>query len=275
MANGRMLQRKITKNRQINELSSDTCRLAYTWMIPFIDKEGRTHGDPAIVKATVFPRRDDVTTAEMAAYIQEWHDAGLVVIYQSNGDQYLYFLGFDASQPGLRKDREPDSELPAPPAELIRQTAGCLPDDCRMIDGKLPDDFRQNAGLIKEKLIKENQIEVNLKDDEVGILIPLARAFTQSTGLPEGTGGLRWLEGLDKLHALGATPEDVTAAVDRMNEINYTIASPLSLVNTCAGIIAKRKGKGGKPVKEYKTDDPDYVMLEYADGTRERVKKDA
>ena len=119
---------------------------------------------------------------------------------------------------------------------------------------------------------EQNRIE---SDSEVGILIPLARAFTQATGLPEGTGGRRWVEGLDKLHALGATPEDLTAAVERMNEINYTIASPMSLVSTCAGIIAKRKGKGGKPIKTYKTDDPDYVMLEYADGTRERVKKNA
>jgi hypothetical protein len=84
-----------------------------------------------------------------------------------------------------------------------------------------------------------------------GILIPLARAVSKATGLPEGTGGRRGVEGLEKLLAMGATPDDIQAAVERMNEIGYTIAGPQSLVNTCAGIIAKRKG-ATKPKKDYR-----------------------
>jgi DnaD/phage-associated family protein len=125
MARGRFVSKAIISDRGVHGLSSDTCRLAFTWLITTADKEGRTVGEPELLLAMLFPRRFDVTPEMMTGFIQEWTDAGFVVVYQaSDGDQYLQFVNFEKHQVGLRKDREPKSDYESP-------------DKCRIIAGSL------------------------------------------------------------------------------------------------------------------------------------------
>jgi len=60
-----MITNAICADKRINQLCDDTSRLAFTWLITFADCEGRTYGDPAMVRSMLFPRRDDVTIARM------------------------------------------------------------------------------------------------------------------------------------------------------------------------------------------------------------------
>lgn len=115
MARGRMIANAVTTDKRVSDLSDDTSRLAFTWLVTFADCEGRTYGDPALVRSMLFPRRDDVTASRMAAYLQEWHDAGLIVWYEAKGDKWVWFPAFDKNQPGLRKEKEQPSVVPAPP----------------------------------------------------------------------------------------------------------------------------------------------------------------
>lgn len=147
MARGRMINQKITQDLRIHQLSDDTSRLAFTWLISFADCEGRTPGDPALLRSLLFPRRDDITANQMGAYIQEWANIGLIIWYEAKGEKWIQFPGFDKNQTGLRKEREPASEIPAPPTEID----GDLPDDSRKIDGDLPDDGGLNRKESKEK----------------------------------------------------------------------------------------------------------------------------
>lgn len=133
MASGRMIGKKIGCSKQVHDLSSDTCRLAYTWTIPHLDKEGRIHGDASILKSLIFPRRIDVTPEMMQDFITEWAINGLVQMYEVQGDIYLFFPSFKKNQPGLRPEKEPDSILPAP-------------DEGRQIDAILPPKVRRNGG---------------------------------------------------------------------------------------------------------------------------------
>ena len=114
MARGRMINSKITRNKAINDLSDDTSRLAFTWLVTFADVDGRCNGDPALVRSLVFPRRTDVTVEQMAGYIQEWADAGLVVWYEAEGDLWIAFPSFEENQRGLDRRKEPASDIPAP-----------------------------------------------------------------------------------------------------------------------------------------------------------------
>jgi hypothetical protein len=177
MARGRFITNEITKDKRINDLSNDKSRLAFTWLITFADSEGRTHGDPALVRSMLFPRRTDVTVEQIEACIREWADAGLIVWYEAEGDQWIYFPNFEKHQVGLRKDREPASAIPAPP-EIPEppQTSepdpgqgpesGCEPAaDPAEGSGSHPDNIRKDAGedpderrlkLIKENLIKDS-----------------------------------------------------------------------------------------------------------------------
>ena len=144
MARGRFLSNEITKDKRINDLSSDTSRLAFTWLIAFADCEGRTHGDPALVRSIIFPRRTDISIKQIEALIKEWHNAGLIVWYEADGDYWIHFPKFEKHQVGLRKDREPSSSIPAPPARIDGEV---LPDDCRKDDGQLPEESPVNVKL--------------------------------------------------------------------------------------------------------------------------------
>lgn len=115
MAKGRIIVNAIAADKRVNALSDDTSRLAFTWLITFADREGRTYGDPAMVRSMLFPRRTDVTTEQVECYISEWAQAGLIVWYEAGGDQWIFFPAFEKHQKGFDSRHEPQSTVPAPP----------------------------------------------------------------------------------------------------------------------------------------------------------------
>jgi hypothetical protein len=125
-----MITNQICRDKAIHQLSDDLSRLAFTWLITFADCDGRVFGDPAIIKSILFPRREDISTNKMTTYITEWATAGLIVWYGCKGDQWIYFPKFEKNQPGLRKEREPSSDIPIYSAATCRIIAGCLPEEC-------------------------------------------------------------------------------------------------------------------------------------------------
>jgi hypothetical protein len=143
-----MITNQICRDKAVHNLSDDLSRLAFTWLITFADREGRVFGDPAIIRATLFPRREDISIEQMTAYVTEWSKAGLIVWYECDGDQWICFPKFEKHQPGLRKDREPNSDIP-----------DYLSEDCRIIDGCLSDECL--VKLREDKLSKENRREEN------------------------------------------------------------------------------------------------------------------
>lgn len=113
MAKGRFISKEICLDKKVNELSDGYSMVGFTWLITHTDCEGRTYGDPAIVKSLIFPRRIAITVEMIAGYIQEWEEVGLIITYQVNGDQYIEFPNFGKHQVGLRKEREQASHIPA------------------------------------------------------------------------------------------------------------------------------------------------------------------
>jgi len=55
MARGRFISNDVINDKEINDLSSDTCRLAYVFLITIADREGRVAGD-----LTWTPKRDKI-----------------------------------------------------------------------------------------------------------------------------------------------------------------------------------------------------------------------
>ncbi len=104
MARGRIIANDITKDKRVSDLSDDTSRLAFTWLVTFADCEGRTHGDPALIRSILFPRREDITIKQMEVYIREWADLGLVIWYECNGDKWIQFPAFAKHQKALTRD---------------------------------------------------------------------------------------------------------------------------------------------------------------------------
>lgn len=164
MANGRMLQRKISVNADIPRLVAMVdaelgaghgayAALTYTWCIAHLDCEGRMHGDPVVVKSTVLTRIAAVTPEHVHAYLLAAARVGLVDYYEAEGDRWLAFPGFDANQPGLRKDREADSTIPGPETgnPVTNPGVGATPELLRSESGVLPDQLPPNRSERKRR----------------------------------------------------------------------------------------------------------------------------
>ena len=225
MARGRMITNLICKDKKVHALSDDTARLLFTWLITVADCEGRTYGDPAIVKATIFPRRTEITAERVDGYLNEMYMLGLIVRYIVDDEQYISFPAFEKNQIGLRKDRESKSEIPAPP---LRSKSGVTPEE------------------VPVKLIEVNGIEDNLnenKEIEDGVaafsLNELNTAFIKAAKMNPFQLD-KWSKALEELERMGATPDDVTLAVESTIK-NYPISGPWSILKSTAIAMSKRR----------------------------------
>jgi len=270
MARGRLISNEITRDKKVNDLSDDTCRLAFTWLISFADKEGRTHGDPALVRSQLFPRRSDVTIEQMETYIKELHDAGLIIWYQAEGDWWITFPKFSDHQPGLRKDRESVSMIPPPPGVCDppdkTDVAGDNPADIRQDDGNTP----PKCGLSEVKLKDKNPAAGTAisddkanKSDKDNIRCELEKHFLITTGIPaprtntdkqKRQAGELWYAPLREIAELtdwniDASRALINKACIRLKDV--TISSPKSLIKTIHAIIGEEsKAAQGKKYSE-------------------------
>ena len=127
MARGRMLNRAISLDENVDALSDDTARLLFTWMIAHLDVEGRMYGDARLFLSIVAPRRN-ISLRKVEKYLTEFENFGLILRYNVNGNTYLLAPNFEKHQTGLRKDKEAQSQIPSPPPELLRSKDGVKTD---------------------------------------------------------------------------------------------------------------------------------------------------
>ena len=213
MASGRMITNLICRDKRVHQLSSDTSRLAFTWLITFADSEGRTPGDPAVVRSMLFPRREDVTIEQMEAIISEWHSLGLAVWYEAEGDLWIWFPGFEKNQPGLRKDRETPSKIPPPPV--------ATPDQLRSDDGVTPE-------LLRIKGREEKRKEENRREGK-GENPPA----TVQPGAPAST--FDALKDAAESKGIMLTPEDVSS----VNELVKQGVTNIDVINGIAWLVGQ------------------------------------
>jgi hypothetical protein len=115
-------------------------------------------------------------------------------------------------------------------------------------------EIEKESVIENETVTTTTTTPTTIDDEPVGILRPLAQAFTECTHLPEGSGGHLWVEGLQKLYEMGASPGDITLAVAQLTGKNYTISSPVSLINAVANVMRireERKPTGETGINKY------------------------
>jgi len=238
MARGRFVSKEICVDKAVNKLSSPWSMLAFTWLIVHADREGRTYGDPSIVKSLVFPRLDDkITSKDVEGFIQEWHDLGLVIWYEVDGDKFIEFPNFEKHQIGMKKDREPESSIP-------ENNVGKHPEDCPQNDGSLPAEVKGS----KEKLSEEEeQVEVEVDGSDIS----LVSAFESISKLQAPRDPEDWNVSLQAMKNKGVTNQIMAQAVSELSEKNYKITGPKSIEQACAIILAKVKRESGPRHNEF------------------------
>lgn len=149
MAEGRILSKRVTKSDKIAALGSDTSRMFYSWIIPYLDVEGRMEANTRLMKGEIAPLLDHITPEKIQEILDELNRAELIVLYEINKKQYLQLMKFDENQPNLRKDREKKSVIPKPPEikkqvqAQLRQAAGVTPAELRPDSRGIPSAIRE------------------------------------------------------------------------------------------------------------------------------------
>ena len=156
MATGRMLKRNISESRRLSELKTDSARLLWTWIIPYLDADGRFFASATMIKGKVVPRLATFTLRNIPRYLKDMADVGLITLYEVDGEKILEYRKFSEFQK-IIKDREARS-LPASPGGKE------LPIKSR----PTPDKVVTKSGEHKSNLIESNLIESKAKGDREG-----------------------------------------------------------------------------------------------------------
>lgn len=136
MAQGRMLKKIICTSKKLATLKTDSSRLLYTWLLPHLDIEGRFSGDFNIIKGHIFPRLKHMTIKKIERDIQDLVKNNLVIVYEAEGDIFLQFTEFHKHQ-SLRRDREAESDIPAPKNGELLYNDGRTPAQYKLSKDKL------------------------------------------------------------------------------------------------------------------------------------------
>lgn len=115
MAEGRMLKKEISDSKKLGALSSDRPRVLYFMMLPHLDIEGRLKADPKQIKGqicTMLP----YSIKSIQSALEALHNAGLILLYQNSGAQFLEYARFGDFQK-LYPDKEAESKILGPTPE--------------------------------------------------------------------------------------------------------------------------------------------------------------
>lgn len=165
MADGRMLSKRVTRSNKVADLSSDTARMIYSWLIPYTDVEGRMEADSRLLKADIAPLLDHITPKVINSVLQELHKIGLIILYEAGEDlkQYLQITKFEDNQKNLRKDREAPSRIPAPNPSKVRSRSGVGPAEL-------------HPNIREEKLREEN-----IRPADAPLILPTKEEIQESS----------------------------------------------------------------------------------------------
>lgn len=104
----RTLKESIRTSKNVNSLSDFQFRL-WINLITYVDDYGRGRADADIVKSFVLPRRKGVTETQVANALNELANAGMIGLYDVDGESFLYFPNWKKHyNPRAEKSKFPD-----------------------------------------------------------------------------------------------------------------------------------------------------------------------
>ena len=114
----RILKESIRTDKKVNGLTDFQFRV-WAYLITYVDDFGRGSAEPDILKGFVFPRRKGVTEANIRDALTALACAGLIQIYEVDGESYLCFPTWQEHQ----TVRATKSKFPAPDSGVIQLQA--------------------------------------------------------------------------------------------------------------------------------------------------------
>lgn len=259
----RKLHTSVLTSRDLDALPDDTTRLAWLLLPLVLDKEGRAIDHATLLRNQLFPMREDIDTAQVAAMLDCWADLGLIVRYEIDGRGYFYVPSFNDEQG--QRPKETASVLPPPPVEtgsaaghdpVITRSA---PDVDVDVDVDVDLDKQratfgscENAGSTSHDAERSQQTPRRRPSQREQVTDDLASVFVEASGIPQpvrrarkqhAAYNKRWRDPLWALFQ--ASGEDlecagnvIREAVSRMARDGLTLAAPQSVERVALSLIA-------------------------------------
>ena len=250
MAKGRFISKEICLDKKVNDLSDPWSVVGFTWLITHADCEGRVFGDPAVVRSLLFPRKQEITIEMVEGYIKEWHNAGMIIWYEANGDKYIQFPNFETHQRGLRKDREAPSIIPPFIADKVQSNSGATPEQLPVKLSKVKiRKGKDNKKPPPQKVVEQTQEFLNF--------------FMLKTKLDPPNGSMfskKWITPLTEMlkvsgNDLDAAKRILLQAIKDSDKSKWTFDTPLGIQSKFNAAAGKQKRKGVSAGTEFNPKD--------------------
>lgn len=194
MARARLLSKSISIDEKINELNLEESFI-YTWCVPYLDDFGLLTKSPKVIKALVFPMREDLTSLAIEKAFQRFSESGLIETFE---DCY-YFSGFfknntitedkralsEFQENRLNKDKSKHSRVPLKPQETpgTSKKPQKVPNEDKISKDKIIP-YGQNLSDSEQPPLKKNLIkkekDTKLRDEAVELIEYWKKVWTKS-----------------------------------------------------------------------------------------------
>lgn len=164
MASGRMLRACISESDQVANLTDDTTRLIFLFVMAHADVEGRYSANPRIVKGKVLPLLELSLDKVMDALL-DLDDNGLIYLYEADSKPYLAFPGWERHQK-LRKDRE-SPKYPLPSEVFPKLYAEHSPSHAQSFTRRWPGVVPEHDGVKASSSQDQDQDQAKEKKESV------------------------------------------------------------------------------------------------------------
>lgn len=128
----------------IDKLSLEAQR-TFIGLWTYADDHGRGKDEPRLIKAAIWPLRDEHTSQHVDNDLKEIAGLNLIHRYRVDGIRYFQILGWGEHQ---RVNRPSDSRIPLPPT---------LPDGSPRSQGNLTDNSDTSHGTLAENSLPERK----------------------------------------------------------------------------------------------------------------------
>ena len=193
MPRRRMVDPFFWNDRKVGKLSRDE-RSLIVGCVGHADDEGRLEADPAYLKAMIFKYDEDLDSAVVKklrdsclSKMQSWppNHPYRMVLYTSSDEEYIFFPAWGATN---RPSHPTESQLPAPPPELLPIFSSPSPEELTKPSGVTPSQSRSgqsSQGKVSIGQVSEVQEDfANFLNSETDLTDFLTKTLTKY--LPRG-----------------------------------------------------------------------------------------